>query len=748
MLKIYDATDSSILHPLELNKSNWYITHTWDGLDSLTFDIPPKHESYRKIAEEVRITDGQNRYIVKDIDECSTVSTVVCELDMDDWKESLYPTFRTTDKYLSEVLNQIKPSGWKIINAGVSSSRKTIEASEGKPLENVTPYDLLGRISEVYEVVFQYDTINQEMTVVDPTLFKASGEYLMENLNLKSIKYTGSTKDFATRLYAQGKEGLTFADINGGKDYVEDLSYSNRVISVGWKDERYTVKGNLLKAAKKKLKTLAFPVRSYECSVLDLAKLHPEYTFLSFALFRVVTLVDKRRKTRVNHQIVEYKEYPDAPEENVVTLSSAVPKIQNTIQQIRVDMEEQDNTVRSDMHNAIANATDLLTGAKGGNVKVTIKNGKPTEILIMDTDNVNTCKRVWRWNIAGFGYSSHGINGPYTTAITMDGRIVADFITAGTMSANIIRGGILQSQNGTLRFDLNNSNLNVYNPSSRLVMRINTSGTHFYDDGDYIGKIGTNRWKDQPSVKGLVFDLDTYGGYLAWAKKLNPGDDTYTTQLVYFSDDRISPKGLHLGTPLYSDGRPIYISTGGQTYSKSWTNGAGFTTENAFIISDTSNKAIAHFQPGSIDFYKDIYMHGWNIHDQSDERMKTNIRSPTVSALDIINKLQCVQFDWIIGGGHEPLGIIAQQVQEIAPELVTEDQDGVLNINQTRLIRYLLAAVKELSDLVLAKPAPAQLLSEDTEQYIPNYTDEEKEEFCRKISKRSHLIPVKPKPLD
>ena len=197
--------------------------------------------------------------------------------------------------------------------------------------------------------------------------------------------------------------------------------------------------------------------------MLDLAKLHPEYTFLSFALFRVVTLVDRRRKTRVNHQIVEYREYPDAPEKNVVTLSSTVPKIQNTIDQIKVDMVEQDNTVRSDMQEAIENATDLLTGAKGGNVKVTIKNGKPTEILIMDTDDVNTCKRVWRWNIAGFGYSDNGINGPYTTAITMDGRIVADFITAGTMSANIIRGGVLQSQNGTLRFDLNNANMSVYN---------------------------------------------------------------------------------------------------------------------------------------------------------------------------------------------------------------------------------------------------------------------------------------------
>lgn len=744
MLKIYDASDSDVLYPLPLDKADWYIVHSWDGLDSLTFDIPPKHDSYPRIAEEARITDGQNRYIVKDIDECSTVSTVVCDLDMDDWKENLYPTFRTTDKYLSEVLDQIKPAGWKIINAGVSSKRATVEASEGDPLENVTPYDLLGRISEVYEVVFQYNTIDRELTVIDPTLFQVSGEYLMEKLNLKSIKYTGNTQDFATRLYAQGKEGLTFADINDGKDYVEDLSYSNRVISVGWKDDRYTVKENLLKAAKEKLKKLAFPVRSYECSVLDLAKLHPEYTFLSFALFRVVTLVDKRRKTRVDHQIVEYREYPDAPEKNVVTLSSTVPKIQNTIDQIKVDIVEQDNTVRSDMQEAIENATDLITGAKGGNVKVTIKNGKPTEILIMDTDDVNTCKRVWRWNISGFGYSDNGINGPYTTAITMDGRIVADFITAGTMSANIIRGGVLQSQNGMLRFDLNNANMSVYNASGQLILRFNNTGLHFYDNGTYIGKIGTNKWRTQPDIKGLVFDLDTDGGFLSWAKRVNPSDDFYTTMLYFFPDDRIDSQGLHLGTDLYTRNNSIHLDTQNHAYSQAWNNGAGFSTAGTFVIADNNNTFISRWMADRISFHKDLYMNGWDIFNQSDERLKTNIRAPTVSALDILCRLQSVQFDWL-EGGHEPLGVIAQQVQEIAPELVSEDENGVLSINQTRLTQYLLAAVKELASLVIPSPMKALFFTQD---YSSNYTEEEKREFLEGIKENSRLIPEPPKPLD
>lgn len=67
----------------------------------------------------------------------------------------------------------------------------------------------------------------------------------------------------------------------------------------------------------------------------------------------------------------------------------------------------------------------------------------PTEILIMNTPDVNTSTKIWRWNMNGFAYSSKGINGPYGTAITMDGAIVADFITAGILSANLIKAGTM-----------------------------------------------------------------------------------------------------------------------------------------------------------------------------------------------------------------------------------------------------------------------------------------------------------------
>lgn len=80
-------------------------------------------------------------------------------------------------------------------------------------------------------------------------------------------------------------------------------------------------------------------------------------------------------------------------------------------------------------------ATALITQAMGGYVYKT-----NSELYIMDTDNPNTAEKVWRWNINGLGYSSTGINGPYGIAMTMDGSIVADYITTGTLNTNVIQG--------------------------------------------------------------------------------------------------------------------------------------------------------------------------------------------------------------------------------------------------------------------------------------------------------------------
>lgn len=105
------------------------------------------------------------------------------------------------------------------------------------------------------------------------------------------------------------------------------------------------------------------------------------------------------------------------------------------------------------METAIENATEQITGARDSHVKfIYDANGGLQEILIMDTDDETTATKVWRWNSGGLGYSRDGYDGPYTTAITQDGSIVADFITTGILTANVIKAGRLASVANTANF--------------------------------------------------------------------------------------------------------------------------------------------------------------------------------------------------------------------------------------------------------------------------------------------------------
>ncbi len=108
------------------------------------------------------------------------------------------------------------------------------------------------------------------------------------------------------------------------------------------------------------------------------------------------------------------------------------------------------------MNSAIKNATGLITGQTGGYVVIHTDSdsGQPYELLILDAPSIGEAVNVWRWNVGGLGFSSNGYNGPYETAITADGQIVADFITSGSLVANIIKAGVIQSQDGSSYWDL------------------------------------------------------------------------------------------------------------------------------------------------------------------------------------------------------------------------------------------------------------------------------------------------------
>lgn len=117
------------------------------------------------------------------------------------------------------------------------------------------------------------------------------------------------------------------------------------------------------------------------------------------------------------------------------TIGEVKPNIAETLNQVEKMVQEVD--VSSFLDEAKTSATNLINNALTGYIYLDYETGN---LYIMDTDDPQTAQRVWRWNLNGLGYSDSGINGTYDLAMTMDGSIVADFITTGTLNTSVIEG--------------------------------------------------------------------------------------------------------------------------------------------------------------------------------------------------------------------------------------------------------------------------------------------------------------------
>lgn len=128
----------------------------------------------------------------------------------------------------------------------------------------------------------------------------------------------------------------------------------------------------------------------------------------------------------------------------------------------------QDNSItgpigQTMLRESIGRATAQITGQNGGFYVENDTNGDGLydEVLFLSTLDIATATNVWRWNLGGLGHSSSGYDGPYDTAITADGHVVADFVDTGTLNANIVKAGILQDAAGINSWNMETGEFNV-----------------------------------------------------------------------------------------------------------------------------------------------------------------------------------------------------------------------------------------------------------------------------------------------
>lgn len=142
--------------------------------------------------------------------------------------------------------------------------------------------------------------------------------------------------------------------------------------------------------------------------------------------------------------------------------SSMADTLQKQISKSTKKSEKAYDLFAEKMDTAVKSATETITGAKGGNVVIKQDNdGKPIELLIMDTNDTATATKVWRWNSGGLGYSSTGYSGTYGTAITSNGEIVANYITSGSLTANVIKAGKIESLDKASYWDIESGDIKI-----------------------------------------------------------------------------------------------------------------------------------------------------------------------------------------------------------------------------------------------------------------------------------------------
>lgn len=400
MIQIIDT--SGELHPLS-NYERFHITHKQDGNDICSFTIDTSLPEYGLIREEAIIRTYENEYLIKKIDD----DKVDCKLNFDFLKTRLYKDYVSATSSLAEVLVRHLPSGWTIEGINVTTIRRTIK------FDLCNDYDVIMDCIDTYGVKFIWHILEKRLVVVKPELMNPTGEYVTSDLNLRKLSFKGQSVNFATRLFAYGKDGMTMenAIIDGqryGLEYVEDKSFSNKVVIAYWKDERYTIPESLYDDAKTKLSSLSWPVRSYECKIDDLAKQDERYTFLDFAMHKVISLLDSERRIAVNHQIVEYDEWPDDPRENGVTLSCVAGTIQDSIR--KAGGKDEAEAVRQELESFIngeySETISDLENQIGGKAETWYQEADPSQEWTADekaehtgdlwyktTDNT-----TWRWS--------------------------------------------------------------------------------------------------------------------------------------------------------------------------------------------------------------------------------------------------------------------------------------------------------------------------------------------------------------
>lgn len=468
----------SVLHEsdadttLKLNSGK--INDEVNAIPSFYFSISALNPNYDELHDRKTIVEVQNDLtedndfegiIVHSKERVSASGTIekicICEGFMTYLNESIQPYHHYESENVTSFLNSLLTNHNALVSADKQIHLGSVSISGDNSHSKTTSYrstleeikiNLIDRLGG--EIRVRKTENGLYLDYLDRIGYVSSTTIELAK-NIQTISVETDTSNIVTRLVPLGasisdetSERLTIGEVNEGRDYIDDTAAISKYgIIMGT-----VIFDDITTAQALKNKAISYLQnnnrlrKGYTAQVLDLSLLDmPDNNKCVRAgnIYRfkhpIIDLNEDLRVLKV--QIDIFKPYKPIVEigDKSETLTSITT---DTASLIEYELPKQRLDI---LASAKATATALINAGINGYVVV-----NTNEILIMDTPDKETATYVWRFNVNGWGYSKTGYYGTYTTAATLDGGFVADFITAG-----VLRGLEIVNGNNTFHVDIN-----------------------------------------------------------------------------------------------------------------------------------------------------------------------------------------------------------------------------------------------------------------------------------------------------
>lgn len=365
---------------------------------------------------------------------------------------------------------------------------------------------------------------------------------------------------------------------------------------------------------------------------------------------------------------------------NSVTLGNVQASMSSIVSDQQQEIQQKPST--SFVENAVNNATNWLTNGKGYMVARKDAAGNTIDLLFMDTPDINTATDVLRIGQSGLGFSHTGVNGPYTNAWTIDGNLLADFITSGTLNAeqvNIINLIVnhLRSTGGWFTLESQNGMLEMLHDTA---LRARLFGYYYAGTTPDIGNTFGNLQLYYGSFDSDGNFLDSnarYGHFNAREMVVGEDSDGNSTFRVH-SDGTIDISGAITGNS-------AWIVPASSMWEFRMNGPNGYKSLQMFTEQSGDNRCIFR-GPYDGQPYLGSASYRWNtlfcytMNEVSDGKLKEAI-SPIDKAKEFVMSLNPVSYKRK-GGKRTHMGFVAQEVAQAAQE----NQMGDLSLYQASVV--------------------------------------------------------------